>query len=187
MEILAICVLVAVAIGIAASLHFGPHGTLVAGLVGLVAAVVSGLAVETLGIGGATVLGWGLLALTVVGSGGAIWAGRQGLRAAAALPPASEPTRLWGEDGTALSDLAPTGTVRVRGETWSAEALSEPIPAGSRIHVAEVDGLRLRVWADTTDLPGSPSRVEPGSPSRVERAAGSDGVEAEDHQEEGQR
>ncbi len=179
MEILAICVLVAVAIGIGGSLHIGPHGTLVAGLVGVVAAVVAGLAVETFGIGGATFLGWGLLGLTLVGSGGAVWAGRQGLRAAAALPPAHEPGRLWGADGMALSDLAPTGTVRVRGETWSAEALSGSIPAGSRIHVAEVEGLHLRVWADAGDLVGPP----PGAG----RSAGTDAGGAVRSQTDGER
>ncbi len=54
---------------------------------------------------------------------------------------------LAGRIGDARSDLAPTGMVQVAGELWTAEveAGAAPIPAGSRVEVVGVEGLRLRV------------------------------------------
>ena len=49
-----------------------------------------------------------------------------------------------GELGRAHTALQPEGRVFVHGEFWSAEA-SEPVEAGARIRVTEVDGLTLRV------------------------------------------
>ena len=50
-----------------------------------------------------------------------------------------------GAIGIAVSNLDPQGVVRVRSETWSATAVSDPIPAGERVQVVAADGLRLRV------------------------------------------
>jgi membrane-bound serine protease (ClpP class) len=52
---------------------------------------------------------------------------------------------LVGAVGIARSELAPEGTVFVQGELWSAESADGPIPAGGRVRVTRVDGLRLRV------------------------------------------
>ncbi len=52
---------------------------------------------------------------------------------------------LVGAVGVARSDLAPTGTVFVLGELWSAESEDGVIPAGERVRVVRVDGLRLGV------------------------------------------
>jgi membrane-bound serine protease (ClpP class) len=52
---------------------------------------------------------------------------------------------LVGAVGVARSALAPEGTVFVQGEIWSAESVDGPIPAGGRVRVTRVDGLRLRV------------------------------------------
>jgi membrane-bound serine protease (ClpP class) len=41
-------------------------------------------------------------------------------------------------------ELAPSGTVSLRGELWSAEA-DERIPKGERVQVVGVDNLKLRV------------------------------------------
>jgi membrane-bound serine protease (ClpP class) len=49
-----------------------------------------------------------------------------------------------GERGEARSALAPRGTVRVRGEVWTAVA-DDPVAAGEPIEVLAVDGLTLRV------------------------------------------
>jgi membrane-bound ClpP family serine protease len=61
---------------------------------------------------------------------------------------------LVGASGTTLSPLAPTGTARVNNETWTAESLSGPLPAGVPIHVVKVDGVRLLVWSEAGDVPG---------------------------------
>ena len=52
---------------------------------------------------------------------------------------------LVGAVGVARSQLGPEGTVLVQGEIWTAESVDGVIPAGSRVRVTQVDGLRLRV------------------------------------------
>jgi len=51
---------------------------------------------------------------------------------------------LIGLDGVAETGMAPEGKVFVRGEYWDAWS-DEPIDAGSRVRVLEVDGMRLKV------------------------------------------
>jgi len=61
---------------------------------------------------------------------------------------------LAGASGTTLSPLTPTGRARVNNETWTAESLSGPLPAGAPIHVVRVEGLRLLVWSEAGAVPG---------------------------------
>jgi membrane-bound serine protease (ClpP class) len=49
-----------------------------------------------------------------------------------------------GEIGSAQERLAPSGTVLVHGEYWTADS-EEPVDAGGRVRVTAVEGLRLRV------------------------------------------
>jgi membrane-bound ClpP family serine protease len=60
-----------------------------------------------------------------------------------------------GAEGTALTALSPTGVVQVAGETWTAESVSGPLPAGVPIHVVSVRGLRLLVWSEEGTVPGA--------------------------------
>ena len=53
-----------------------------------------------------------------------------------------------GESGTVVSELAPEGLVRVRGELWKARA-EEEIPAGARVRVRDLEGLTLLVARDS--------------------------------------
>ncbi|MGE5603012.1 MAG: NfeD family protein [Nitrososphaerales archaeon] len=56
---------------------------------------------------------------------------------------------LIGQTGVTHEALTPRGTVRIDGEEWTAENISgEEIPAGVRIRVVGVDGLRLQVERD---------------------------------------
>ncbi len=61
----------------------------------------------------------------------------------------SEPAerRIVGQRGTAVTDIAPTGFVRVRGELWQA-ASEQDIVAGSEIYVRDIHGLQLTVRRD---------------------------------------
>lgn len=52
---------------------------------------------------------------------------------------------LVGALGEARSDLAPNGVVFVQGELWTAESVNGLIPAGTRVRVVDVEGLRLKV------------------------------------------
>lgn len=47
--------------------------------------------------------------------------------------------------GVASSDLAPAGTVQVKGEEWTAEAAEGTIHKGDPVRVVAVEGLRLKV------------------------------------------
>lgn len=68
--------------------------------------------------------------------------------------PAAQLSQLVGEVGVAKSALNPRGTVYLRGEEWSAEAVEGPIPEGARVRVVEVHGLQLRVVAEPTKSGG---------------------------------
>lgn len=80
-------------------------------------------------------------------------------------PPLHRPERLIGAEGIAQTDLDPEGTVWVQGETWTARTAGERIPAGERVRVLAVQGLRLHVArARPPTEPESPSSTEPSNP-----------------------
>jgi membrane-bound serine protease (ClpP class) len=56
---------------------------------------------------------------------------------------------LIGALATVRTDLAPTGTVYLKGEWWEAEADTPPIEAGEQVRVKSVDGFRVRVTRDS--------------------------------------
>ena len=91
--------------------------------------------------------GWALMALTAAASGGgavlAATALRQRLRGELAFLPS-----LRGATGVAITDLTPVGVVQVGGETWSAESVSGPLPAGAPVHALKARGVRLEVWSE---------------------------------------
>jgi membrane-bound serine protease (ClpP class) len=56
---------------------------------------------------------------------------------------------LIGQTGFARDALAPTGTIRMEGEEWTAQSVTgEEIPAGAAIRVVGLVGLRLQVERD---------------------------------------
>ena len=65
--------------------------------------------------------------------------------AVARMPARSGAQRLVGQQGLALSDLAPEGQVRVDLQDWSAVAMDRPIRAGETIQVVGLAGVRLQV------------------------------------------
>jgi membrane protein implicated in regulation of membrane protease activity len=91
--------------------------------------------------------GWWLVALSASASAGglvlAATALRQRLRGELTLLPS-----VWGATGVAVTDLTPVGVVQVGGETWSAESVSGPLPAGAPVHALNARGIRLEVWSE---------------------------------------
>ncbi len=85
----------------------------------------------------------------IVGLGGAMAAFFLFLLGAAVrgkrYPVVSGSEALIGASGIATSDLNPNGTVRVKGEVWTATAEGDTIQQGNPVQVVRVDGLRLRV------------------------------------------
>ncbi len=61
------------------------------------------------------------------------------------FPVISGAEALAGASGVAISEIAPSGMVRVKGEEWSAEAQEGTIQKGESIQVVKVEGLRLKV------------------------------------------
>jgi membrane-bound ClpP family serine protease len=159
-ELVALSILVVIAVGVAVGVHTGPHGLLAAGLLGIVAsmAFVIGV-VELVPAHSRPAVAWFLLAGTAVVSAAALVAGAVALPALRRRPPVG-PGRLWGADGVAVTDLTPVGTVKVRGETWTAESMCGRLPAGAPVEVMEVDGLRLRVWSEAAVGDGNDPRDE---------------------------
>ena len=105
-----------------------------------------------IGIMGAAIFGFSLVVLRAV-----LIASRR--------PPQSGAQRLVGYTGVALTDLAPTGQVRVDRQDWSAIAVGGAIQAGSAIRVAGITGVRLEVTADVgiSDVPIAESNVPEGN------------------------
>jgi membrane-bound serine protease (ClpP class) len=162
--LVASAVLVVVAVAIGAGVHTGPHGLVVAGAVGILASIglVVGV-IELTPTGARPAVAWVLLGGTAVVSAGALAAGALALPALRRRRPVIGSNRLWGANGVAVTDLDPSGTVRVRGETWTAESMCGRLPAGAAIEVMEVEGLRLRVWSDAgagDDIPLGPQDEE---------------------------
>jgi len=55
------------------------------------------------------------------------------------------PEQLIGRTGTAFSDLAPLGEVKIEGQIWRAETLESYVKQGERVEVVGREGLILRV------------------------------------------
>ena len=125
-------------------LHAGGHG-----LIGPVVALGLGVGwlAATASLGSGAALAWWLAGTSAATSalGVAVALPALGYRK---MPAVSGSGALVGVEGRAVTDLAPSGVVAVRGETWTAEGLHGPIHAGAVVRVAAVDGVRLRVWSE---------------------------------------
>lgn len=157
------------------SFHTQLHGHVATVVLGTLAAAWL-IAMVVAGHGSALL--WTLFGVDIslsVGTGTLAYRGlaQQGTSSSSALP------RLLGANGVALSELSPRGTVRVNGESWSAESISGPIPSGAEVHVTSVNGIRLEVLAVPTpgelassslfDLDAGPPT--PGSTLNTEESA----------------
>ncbi len=161
MGLVALAVLVVVAVGIAVGVHTGPHGLLAAGAVGVAASVAFVVtAMSLVSPSSRTTIAWVLLSSTAFVSAGALAAGALTLPALRRRQADVGPNRLLGSTGVVVTDLNPVGTVRVHGESWSAESMCGPLPAGTPIEVMEIEGLRLRVWSDAAPGPGEARAIE---------------------------
>jgi membrane-bound serine protease (ClpP class) len=129
-------------------LHLPSHGVLGAG--GVVSFLLGGFllfaqpaatapTVETIEVNR-----WLLLATSAGFAAFFLLALRAGLRARS-LPVIDPLTRLTGALGTARSVLAPSGTVLILNESWSAVTAGAPIEPGERVQVVSREGLTLRV------------------------------------------
>ena len=79
-----------------------------------------------------------------LGMGAFIWIVGRNTMNASKIKPSSDPDRVIGLTGTALTDIAAKGSVFVDGENWSA-ASEKRIPKGSQVTILERTGLVLKV------------------------------------------
>lgn len=129
--------------------HSGPHAHVLAGVIGaLAAAWLVVMAVD----GRSAPVVWALLSADLVVSAGVgvmAWNGLSGRGT-----PRYHLSSVEGAEGVAVSDLAPEGIVRVRGEQWSAVSVNGTVRAGTRVQVLDAAGVRLQVWGeDAATLP----------------------------------
>jgi membrane-bound serine protease (ClpP class) len=125
-------------------LEMSNPGIGVATVAGVAALVVGGLILFDPSVPNAAVSPW-LLALVpalLVGFFGFVVQAALRVRR---LPRPAGLGEMVGERAVALSDIDPHGEVLARHETWSAESIGPPIPAGSRVRIVHVSGLRLTV------------------------------------------
>lgn len=93
-----------------------------------------------------------IIATTAVSAAFFLFVAWMGLRAQS-MKPVSGKDGLIGLSGQTLTDLNPSGMVRVHGEVWNAETLSGMIEKDKRIRVTGISGLKLFVEpSDETNL-----------------------------------
>ena len=145
------CLVLAVAGVLVVGAHAGGHGWFVPVPV-LVLAAIWGIAASA--GDWSSPVSWTLAAVVLAGAvGGALLVFPAiALRRMPAGPPAGP--ALVGASGTALSALSPRGIAKVNNETWTAESISGPLPAGAPVHVSRVEGVRLLVWSEAGSIPG---------------------------------
>lgn len=126
--------------------HSGPHAHVVAGGVGVLAAAwLVFMAVE----GRSAPVLWALLSADLVisvGVGVLAWNGLSHRVTSAHHVSSPE-----GAEGVAISDLAPEGIIRVRGEQWSAASVNGTVRSGTRVQVLRRTGVHLEVWGENAE------------------------------------
>jgi len=158
--------------------HVGPHAHMFAAVLGVGVAVFLFILAAT---GHASATLWTLFGADLAVSVGVGTVGWKGLTTAGTRPFGHGSAGLVGVEGVAVTDLAPNGIVRIRGENWSSTSLNGTIHAGDPVQVLKAEGVRLSVWSDDAvpDERGSiaaldSSSEEPsGEPQGQERRTGS--------------
>lgn len=152
--VVGVALALAVALVVAVGVHAGGHGWFVPLPVLLLAA---GWALSASAGGSSSAAAWLLAALTFLGAGFGALMVAPAIAARRRGSTISGTEALVGASGVAVTAMAPTGVARVNNETWTAESLSGPLPAGAPVHVARVSGLRLMVWSEAGTVPAGDS------------------------------
>jgi membrane-bound ClpP family serine protease len=128
--------------------HVGPHTHVAAGVLGALAA--GWLTYMMVARGPGPVL-WSLLGVDLVvgaGMGALAW---KGIERSSETSGRSRLSTIEGAEGIAVSELAPEGIVRVRGQLWSAVSVNGKVAASTRVEVVRAMGVRLEVWGDVAE------------------------------------
>jgi membrane-bound ClpP family serine protease len=128
--------------------HSGPHTHVLAGAVGLAAA---GCLAYMVAARPGPVL-WSLLGADLIVGTGIGVLGWKGLTHSPEDTGGSPSSSLEGEHGIAMSQLAPEGIVRVRGELWSAISINGTVPVSTPVQVVRAAGVRVEVWGEDAEM-----------------------------------
>jgi membrane-bound serine protease (ClpP class) len=120
------------------------HGVLTTG--GIIAMTLGGLLLIDTGFL-AEGINIPLLLITVLVIAGIFFFILQKVITARRRPYAAGQESMLGKVGSVREPLNPSGMVFVQGALWQATSTSGPLPAGTRVRVVAVEGLRLRVEA----------------------------------------
>ncbi len=93
-----------------------------------------------------------LIVLVAVGAGAFTFFALRALVSAKGQPVKTGLEALEGSTGVTVSALEPQGTVRARGETWTAESVAGPIAPGTPVRVVKVRGVKLLVEPDVAPV-----------------------------------
>jgi membrane-bound ClpP family serine protease len=141
-------------------MHFGPHASIVTGIVGAVIGFVGAIAVQHATASLAALL-WALVGVIFLFGIVSVASGLRGLRSTQMHPvgSASQLVKLMDTAGTALTRIDPVGTVRIAGGTWTAKVDGdEPIEPGTTVFVTHVEGLTLHVIPEAPAGPAPTAR-----------------------------
>jgi len=136
--------------------HSGPHTHVLAGAIGLAAA---GCLVYMVATRPGPVL-WSLLGADLIIGTGIGVLGWNGLTHRPEDTGGSPSNSLEGEHGIAMSQLAPEGIVRVRGELWSAISINGTVPMSTPVQVVRAAGVRVEVWGEGAEVTSPAGLIE---------------------------
>lgn len=149
MMIALLIVLVLIVLAAISSLHLGPHVLFSSGVAGVGAALVFVIDIVFVSQVAPTLFSLALLLLIAALSTVFVTSGLKSVKQVRTIVSGrATSSGLLTAVGISLTDLNPVGTVRILGETWTAESLSGSIKAGVEVYVSHVEGLRLKVWAN---------------------------------------
>jgi membrane-bound serine protease (ClpP class) len=104
-----------------------------------------------------------LIVMVAVGAGLFTFFSLRALLSARGQPVKTGLEVLEGGTGVTLTALEPKGTVRARGETWTAESAGDTIPAGSSVRIVKVKGVKLIVEPDMSPVSSHVGSEEGGN------------------------
>jgi membrane-bound serine protease (ClpP class) len=104
-----------------------------------------------------------LIVMVAVGAGLFTFFSLRALLSARGQPVKTGLEVLEGGTGVTLTALEPKGTVRARGETWTAESAGDTIPAGAPVRIVKVKGVKLIVEPDMSPVSSHVGSEEGGN------------------------
>ncbi len=153
-ELVGFALLVVAAVLFVLDIKAKAHGVLTAG--GVITLILGGMLLFNPAIPSAR-LSMPLVIGVAVAAGLFMFFVVRSLLAARHMPVVAGEESLIGRTGVVTSDLAPRGTIRAGGESWTAETAGGPIPAGTPVRIVDVRGIHVIVQPQEPGNEGRPA------------------------------